>query len=158
MKYEDQIKGMQVQGSAYFNILHMPENARHSFLVGVKQMMEDYQGQFEFWKDAWKNRDISAEKIVNAGERLRFMKEKCSGDVDHHLWADRWQRIDSGDTNYLNALERAEHLDYISQDIPQQKHVSTRRSMKKLGLLEGEPNFDQAARAEFDRRVELSKP
>jgi hypothetical protein len=157
MDYESQIKGMQVPGSAYFNILHMPENARHSFLISVKQMMEDYKGQFEFWKEAWKTRDINAESLVNAGERFRFMKEKCSCNVDYHLWADRWQRIDNGDPNYLTAIERAEHLDYLSQDIPEQKHVSIRHRMKKLGLLRNEKNFDEAARVEFDRSVNLSR-
>ena len=154
MDYESQIKGMQVSGSSYYNILHIPENARYIFLINVKQMMENYKEQFEFWKEAWKIRDINAEKLVNAGERFRFMKENCSGEVDYNLWADRWQRIDFGDKNYITAIERAEHLDYLSQDIPEQKHVSIRHKMKKLGLLEGEPNFDQESRAEFDRMVE----
>jgi hypothetical protein len=157
MDYESQINGMQVPGSAYFNILHMPENARQRFLVCVKQTMKDYHGQFEFWKEAWKTRDINAEKLVNAVERFRFMKENCTGDVDHHLWVDRWRRIDAGDPNYLTALSRAEHLDYLSQDIPEQKHVSLRYRMKKLGLLRNEPNYDEAARADFDRSVELSR-
>jgi hypothetical protein len=157
MDYEKQALGMQIPGSAYFNILHMPENARHSFLVGVKQMMEDYEGQFKFWKDAWKSRDMGAELLKDVGQRLRFMKENCTGDVDHHLWADRWQRIDKGDPNYLNALERAEHLDYLSQDIPEQKPVSIRHIMKKLGLLKNEPNFDENALIEFDRSVDLSR-
>jgi len=54
-------------------------------------------------------------------------------------------------------LERAEYLEYLSKDIPEQKPVSIQRRMKKLGLLEGEPNFDEAARADFDRSVELSR-
>lgn len=157
MEYENQALGMQIPGSAYFNVLHMPENARHSFLVAVKETMEDYQGQFKFWKDAWKSRDIGAEYLKDVGQRLMFMKEKCSGDVDPHLWADRWHRIDAKDPNYLNALERAEHLDYLTQEIPEQKPVSIRQRMKKLGLLRNEPNFDEAARSDFDRSVELSR-
>ena len=157
MDYEKQAEGMQIPGSAYYNILHMPENARYSFLIGVKETMEDYKEQFKFWKDAWKSRDLGAELLKDVGQRLRFMKENCTGDVDCHLWADRWQRIDKGDTNYLNALERAEHLDYLTQDSPQQKHVSIRHCMKKLGLLKGEPNFDEIARAQFDHSVELSR-
>jgi len=157
MEYEKQAEGMQIPGSAYYNILHMPENARYNFLIAVKETMEDYQGQFKFWKDAWKSRDIGAEWLKDVGQRFRFMKENCTGDVDHHLWADRWQRIDKGDPNYLNALERAEHLEYLSQDIPEQKHVSIRHRMKKFGLLRGEPNFDEAKRSDFDRSVELSR-
>lgn len=157
MDYESQTEGMQVIGSAYFNILHMPETARYSFLVAVKETMEDYQGQFKFWKDAWKSRDIDAENLVNVGQRFRFMKEKCTGDVDHHLWANRWQRIDAKDPNYLNALERAEHLEYLSKDIPEQKPVSIQRRMKKFCLLEGEQNFDEVARKKFDQSVELSR-
>jgi hypothetical protein len=156
MDYENQALRMQIPGSVYFNILHMPENARHCFLVGVKQLMEDHQDQFKFWKDAWKSRDMGAELLKDVGQRLRFMKEKCTGNVDHHLWADRWQRIDKGEKNYLNALERAEDLDLSSQDIPDQKKVSIRHKMKKLGLLSGEPNFDESARMEFDRSIELS--
>lgn len=157
MDYQAQLEGMQIPGSVYYNILHMPENSRYNFLVGVKQLMDDYDSQFKFWKDAWKSRDIGAEYLTDVGKRFRFMKEKCTGHVDHRLWTDRWQCIDKGDPNYLNALERAEHLDYLSQDIPEQKHVSIRRCMKKLGLLKGEPNFDEAARADFDRSVELSR-
>jgi hypothetical protein len=100
---------------------------------------------------------MDAELLKDVGQRLRFMKENCTGDVDHHLWADRWQRIDTGDSNYLNALERAEHLEYLSQGIPEQKHVSIRHRMKKLGLLRGEPNFDEAKKADFDRSVQLSR-
>jgi len=157
MDYEKQAEGMQIPGSAYYNILHMPENARYNFLIAVKETMEDYQGQFKFWKDAWKSRDIGAEWLKDVGQRFRFMKENCTGDVDHHLWADRWQRIDAKDPNYLNALERAEYLEYLSKDIPEQKPVSIQRRMKKLGLLEGEPNFDEEARKKFDQSVELSR-
>jgi len=157
MNYEEQIKGMQVPGSVYYKILHMPENARHNFLVSVKQLMSNYEEQFEFWKEAWKIRDINAEKLINPGERFRFMKERCSGDVDHHLWADRWQRIDAREPNYINAEERAEQLDSNSQDIPEQKPVSIRHRMKKLGLLRNEPNFNESAREEFDYSIQLSR-
>jgi hypothetical protein len=157
MNYDEQIHGMQIPGSAYYKILHIPENARHNFLVSVKQLMPNYEEQFEFWKEAWKIRDINAESLKNAGERFRFMKENCSGDVDHHLWADRWQRIDAGDSNYINAEDRAEHLHYLSKDIPEQKPVSIRRSMKKFGLLKNEPNYNESANKEFEHSVQLSR-
>ena len=54
-------------------------------------------------------------------------------------------------------MERAEYLEYLSKDIPEQKPVSIQRRMKKLGLLEGEPNFDEEARKKFDQSVELSR-
>ena len=157
MDYQAQINGMHVQGTLYYKILHMPENARYDFLVGVKQMMEDCKGQFSFWKEQWKKRDVKAENMKPPGERFRFMKECCSGDVDHHLWADRWSRIDKGDTNYINAEDRAEHLDYLSQSIPEQKHVSIRRRMKMLGLLKDEPNFNEAAYEEYQSDTQFSR-
>jgi len=158
MDREDMLNEIKVKGSVCFKILHMPENARYNFLVSLKQQPElKHRELYKFWKDCWKNRDINAEKLTNVGERFRFMKECCTGEVDNFLWSDRWKRIDTGDTNYLNAEERAEHLEYISQDIPKQKKYSMIDRMRRLGFLQDEPNFNEAAYEDFQKALQLSK-
>jgi hypothetical protein len=157
MQYQDQINGMLIPGSVYHKILHISEAARYNFLVGVKQMVPDPDGQCEFWKESWKYRDINAEKIKNAGERLKFMKECCTGEVDHLLWIERWKRIDQNDSTYASSDERAEHFDYQVQEIPKQKPVCIRDRLKKMGLLKGEPNFNKDAYVEFHKSIQMSR-
>lgn len=85
------MENLTIQGTTEYNILHIPLNARSTFLEIIQQSHP--KESVEFWENAWEERDNEARKLVGQ-KREEFIKKCCTRLSDVIYWRTVWTNMD----------------------------------------------------------------